>query len=76
MYYGRTYHSNQSQIWGVNIREYVVFGSIVGSDYYGMVWYGMVWYGMAWYGMVWYSMVWYGMVWYGMATRKSHYCIK
>ena len=29
-------HSIQNQIWCVNIREYMVFGSIVGSDYYGM----------------------------------------
>ena len=36
----------------VNIGEYRFLGSIVGSDYYGMVWYGMVWYGMVWYSMV------------------------
>ena len=29
-------HSNQDQIWGVNIRGYMVFGSIVDSDYYDM----------------------------------------
>ena len=28
------YDSNENQIWCVNIWEYMVFGSIVGSDYY------------------------------------------
>ena len=55
-------HSNQNRIRCVNIRECMFLGSIVGSDYFGMVWYGMVWYGMVWYGMAWYGMVWYSMV--------------
>ena len=60
-------HGNENQTWCVNVREYTFFGSILGSDCYGMAWYGMVWHGMAWHGMAWHGMVWYGMVWYGMA---------
>ena len=48
------------------------FGSIVGSDYHGMVWYGMVRYGMVWYGMVWYGMVWYGMVSVSYTHLRAH----
>ena len=29
-------NSNQDLIWCVNMGEYMVFGSIAGSDYYGM----------------------------------------
>ena len=35
-YSAGTYCSNQDLIWCVNIGEYMVVGSIVGSDYYGM----------------------------------------
>ena len=37
-----TYCSIQNQIRCVNVGEYMVFLSIVGSDYC-VVWYGMVW---------------------------------
>ena len=42
LFTGEWKHSNQNQIWCVNIREYTGFRSILGSDYYGMAWYGMV----------------------------------
>ena len=65
----------RTQIWCVNMREYLVFRSIVRSDYYGMVRYDMVC-DMVWYGMVWYGMVWYGMVWYGMMYRIIWYILQ
>ena len=35
---GHNIHNNQNQIWWVTIRECLVFGSIVGPDYYGYSW--------------------------------------
>ena len=34
--YRGTYYNNQNQVWRVNIGEHMVFGFIVGSDYYGL----------------------------------------
>ena len=34
-------HSNENQVWCVNMGEYIVFGSIVGSIYYAQVCPGM-----------------------------------
>ena len=36
-HYRGTYYNNQNQIWCVNMGVYMFFGSILGSDYYGMV---------------------------------------
>ena len=33
---GRTHHNNQNQMWCVNKGEYMVFGSMVGSAFYGI----------------------------------------
>ena len=46
----------------------VVWWSMIGLDWFGLVWIGLDWFGLVWIGLDWFGLVWtdVGLVWIGI----------